>query len=67
MAKTKEPDFEKDPGWESLDQKPIYTHEEYQEFERRRQEEVQKMIAQGLVSMIMALPSPVLRILFKKH
>lgn len=46
---TKQPDFEKDPGWESLDQKPVYTYEEYKEFERRRQEEVQRLIQQGLV------------------
>ncbi|KAK6627197.1 hypothetical protein RUM44_009674 [Polyplax serrata] len=49
LEKTKQPDFEKDPGWDSLDQKPVYTHEEYLEFERRRQEEVQRMIQQGLI------------------
>lgn len=51
LEKTKQPDFEKDPGWDSLDQKPVYTHEEYLEFERRRQEEVQRMIQQGLVRL----------------
>ncbi|KAL0280429.1 UNVERIFIED_CONTAM: hypothetical protein PYX00_001720 [Menopon gallinae] len=48
LEKTKQPDFEKDPGWESLDQKPVYTYEEYKEFERKRHEEVQKLIQQGL-------------------
>lgn len=49
LEKTKQPDFEKDKGWETLDQKPVYTQEEYHEFERRRQEEIQRMIQQGLV------------------
>lgn len=51
VDKTKQPDFEKDSGWEGLDQKQVYTHDEYLAFERRRQEEVQKMIQQGLVSI----------------
>lgn len=34
-------------GWETVDQQPQFTHEEYLEFERRRQEEIQRLIAEG--------------------
>lgn len=49
MDQTKREEFNRDPGWETVDNEPQYTHEEYLEFERRRQEEVQRMIAQGLL------------------
>lgn len=55
MDQTKQPEFEKDPAWETVDQQPAYTHEEYLEFERRRQQEIQHMIQQGLVSYWVAL------------
>lgn len=47
MEQTKRREFEQDPGWETVDQQPQYTHEEYLEFERRRQEEIQRLIAEG--------------------
>ncbi|XP_017137565.1 nucleobindin-2 [Drosophila miranda] len=47
MMQTSKDEFQKDPEWETIDQQPQYTHEEYLEYERRRQEEVQRMIAQG--------------------
>ncbi|XP_017090078.2 nucleobindin-2 [Drosophila bipectinata] len=47
MAQTTKEEFQKDPEWETIDQQPQYTHEEYLEYERRRQEEVQRLIAQG--------------------
>nr|CAD7261915.1 unnamed protein product [Timema shepardi]CAD7570160.1 unnamed protein product [Timema californicum] len=50
LSQTRKPEFEKDQGWEGLDQQQVYTREEYQEFERRRQMDVQRMIEQGLVS-----------------
>ncbi|XP_067648484.1 nucleobindin-2 [Eurosta solidaginis] len=49
LEQTKRDEWNKDPEWETVDEKPQYTHEEYLEFERRRQEEVQRMIAQGLL------------------
>ncbi|XP_055855458.1 nucleobindin-2 [Episyrphus balteatus] len=49
MDQTKREEFNRDPGWDTVDNEPQYTHEEYLEFERRRQEEVQRMIAQGLL------------------
>lgn len=50
LAQTKREEFKKDPGWETVDQQPQFTHEEYMEFERRRQAEIQQLIAQGRVS-----------------
>jgi hypothetical protein len=50
LAQTQKPEFEKDAGWEGLDEQQIYTQDEYREFERRRQEEIQQLIAQGVVS-----------------
>lgn len=52
MVQTKKEEFQKDPGWETVDNQPHFTHEEYLEFERRRQEEIQRLIAQGAVSII---------------
>lgn len=50
LAQTKREEFNRDPGWETVDNTPQFTHDEYLEFERRRQEEIQRLIAQGVVS-----------------
>nr|CAG4644201.1 EOG090X0B17 [Lepidurus arcticus] len=50
LEQTKKTEFERDPGWQGLDEQPTYNHEEYMEFERRRQEEIQRLIQQGLIS-----------------
>lgn len=47
LAQTKREDFQKDPEWETVDNQPQFTHEEYLEFERRRQQQIQQMIASG--------------------
>jgi len=47
LAQTKRAEFQSDPEWETVDKQPQFTHEEYLEFERRRQEEIQRLIAQG--------------------
>ncbi|XP_032574489.1 nucleobindin-2 [Drosophila sechellia] len=47
MAQTNKEEFQEDPEWETIDRQKQYTHEEYLEYERRRQEEVQRLIAQG--------------------
>jgi len=49
LAQTQKPEFEKDSGWEGLDEQQIYTQDEYREFEMRRQEEIQRLIAQGVI------------------
>lgn len=52
IAQTKREEFNRDPNWDTVDNQPQFTHEEYLEFERRRQEEIQRLIAQGMVSII---------------
>lgn len=52
IAQTKREEFNRDPNWDTVDQQPQFTHEEYLEFERRRQEEVQRLIASGAVSTV---------------
>lgn len=47
IAQTKSEEFNRDPNWETVDNQPQFTHEEYMEFERQRQEEIQRLIAQG--------------------
>ncbi|XP_052892129.1 nucleobindin-2 [Anopheles moucheti] len=47
LEQTKRDEFQKDPGWDTVDHEPQFTHEEYVEFERRRQEEIQRLIAEG--------------------
>lgn len=51
IDQTKRDEFQRDPGWETVDNQPQFTHEEYLEFERRRQEEIQRLIAQGAVNI----------------
>uniref|UniRef100_A0A336LQC7 CSON000905 protein n=1 Tax=Culicoides sonorensis TaxID=179676 RepID=A0A336LQC7_CULSO len=47
LDQTKRDEFQRDPGWDTVDNVPQYTHEEYLEFERRRHEEIQRLIAEG--------------------
>lgn len=49
LDQTKKQDFQEDKGWESLDQQKVYTEEEYRQFEKRRLEEIERLIAQGMV------------------
>ncbi|XP_076225062.1 nucleobindin 1 isoform X3 [Nomia melanderi] len=49
LEQTKKPDFQRDEGWQGLDEEQIFTQEEYQAFERHKQEEIQKMVAQGMM------------------
>ncbi|XP_066581337.1 nucleobindin-2 isoform X2 [Prorops nasuta] len=48
IEQTKRPDFQQDEGWEGLEKQQIFSEQEYQAFERKRQEEIQKLIAQGM-------------------
>lgn len=52
IVQTKREEFNRDPKWDTVDNQPQFTHEEYLEFERKRQEEVQRLIAQGAVNKI---------------
>ncbi|XP_015126263.1 nucleobindin-2 isoform X2 [Diachasma alloeum] len=48
LAQTKRNDFQEDPGWKSLDEQELYSQQEYNAYEIQKQQEIQKMIAQGL-------------------
>ncbi|XP_058831274.1 nucleobindin-2 [Topomyia yanbarensis] len=47
LEQTRRDEFQKDPGWDTVDQQPQFTHEEYLEYERRNQEQIQRLIAEG--------------------
>lgn len=49
IAQTKRAEFQQDQKWDTVDNVPQYTHEEYLEYERKRQEEIQRLIAEGLL------------------
>ncbi|XP_059616068.1 nucleobindin-2 [Phlebotomus argentipes] len=49
LEQTKRDEFRRDEGWDTVDNQPQYTHEEYLAFERKRQEEIQRLIAQGVL------------------
>lgn len=52
LEQTKKPNFQQDEGWQGLDEQQMYSKEEYEVFQKRRQEEIQNMIAKGMVSLI---------------
>ncbi|KAL0902305.1 hypothetical protein ABMA27_000207 [Loxostege sticticalis] len=49
MIKTQNPEFNRDEGWKSIDENQIYTQQEYEEFEKRRLEELRYLQQHGLV------------------
>ncbi|XP_053970813.1 nucleobindin-2 isoform X2 [Hylaeus volcanicus] len=49
LEQTKRPDFQQDQGWQPLDEQQIYTQEEFDAYERYKQEEMQRRIAQGML------------------
>lgn len=49
IEQTKRAEFQQDQKWDTVDNVPQYTHEEYLDYERKRQEEIQRLIAEGLL------------------
>jgi len=47
LAETERDEFEKDPGWDTLEDESMYSDEEFQRFEREREEQIQKLIESG--------------------
>lgn len=47
VEQTKREEFQKDPEWDTVDHQPQFTHDEYLEYERRNQEQIQRLIAEG--------------------
>ena len=55
LDQTRKQEFERDPGWQTLDEQPAYSEQEYLEFERQRQMEIQRLIEQGMVRFFSSL------------
>ncbi|XP_072930614.1 nucleobindin-2 isoform X2 [Epargyreus clarus] len=49
MMETQRADFNQDEGWKSIDENQIYTQNEYQEYERKKMEELRYLQSLGLV------------------
>ncbi|XP_076622787.1 nucleobindin 1 isoform X2 [Colletes latitarsis] len=49
VEQTKKPDFQQDQGWQPLDEQQIYTQEEFEAFEKYKHEEIERLIAQGML------------------
>ncbi|RVE51012.1 hypothetical protein evm_004303 [Chilo suppressalis] len=49
MSKTQNSDFNQDEGWKSIDENQIYSQQEYEEYEKRRLEELHYLQQRGLV------------------
>jgi len=47
LAETERDEFEKDPGWDAIDDEELYTDEEFQRFEKEREEQIQRLIDAG--------------------
>lgn len=48
VEQTKKPNFQRDEGWQGLDEQQIYTQEEFEAFEKQKQE-IQDMISKGML------------------
>nr|SVE74367.1 EOG090X0B17 [Daphnia barbata] len=49
LEQTRKQEFERDTGWNTIDEQPVYSQQEYMEFERQRQIEIQRLIDQGML------------------
>ena len=49
VEQTKKQDFERDEGWKGLDEQPAYSQDEYQAYAQNHEEEIRRMMEQGLV------------------
>ena len=54
LEQTRRREFEQDPSWQTVDEQPVYSEQEYLEFERQRQMEIQRLVDQGLVCCIIS-------------
>lgn len=53
VDQTKRADFEQDSGWQGLDEQELYSQQEYEAYERQRQEEIQRLIDSGAVRVLL--------------
>ncbi|KAK8731806.1 hypothetical protein OTU49_007271 [Cherax quadricarinatus] len=47
VEQTKRAEFEQDGGWQGLDEQELYSQQEYEQFERERQEEIRRLVESG--------------------
>lgn len=47
LDQTKKSEFGEDDGWKGLDEEEIYSQQEYEEYERQRQEEIARLVESG--------------------
>jgi len=47
LAETERDEFEKDPGWDALDDEELYSDEEFKHFENEREDQIKNMMAAG--------------------
>ncbi|XP_046641924.1 nucleobindin-2-like isoform X2 [Daphnia pulicaria] len=50
LEQTRKQEFERDPGWNTIDEQPVYSQQEYMDFEHQRQMEIQRLIDQGMIT-----------------
>jgi len=43
IVQTRKDEFQKDPGWDTVDNEKVYTHDEYLQYQNRRDEEIRRM------------------------
>ncbi|XP_066977561.1 nucleobindin-2-like isoform X1 [Macrobrachium rosenbergii] len=49
IEQTKKTEFEQDEGWKGLDEQEIYSQQEYEAYQRQRDEEIRKLVESGAI------------------
>nr|CAG4635650.1 EOG090X0B17 [Artemia franciscana] len=62
LEESQKSEFNEDPGWDTVDQGPIYNEEEYRMYEQRRIAEIQRMVQEGRLP-----PQPHLNLMPPQH
>lgn len=52
IEQTKKTEFEQDEGWKGLDEQEIYSQQEYEAYQRQRDEEIRKLVESGAVPAV---------------
>ena len=52
LYQSNKPDFQKDPGWDSLDEQQVYSEQEYEAY---KQHELEQQIAHGMVCSLLKI------------
>ncbi|KAK7075573.1 Nucleobindin-2 [Halocaridina rubra] len=52
VEQTRKTEFEQDGGWQGLDEQELYSQQEYEAYQRQREEEIRRLVEAGAVSII---------------